>query len=44
MVEIYKTLPTLLHAFDFELLNEWTVQNTWFRRGTNVNMKLSRRG
>lgn len=43
MMKIHKLIPVILENFDFELLNRCTLQNHWFRRRTNVNVKVTRR-
>jgi hypothetical protein len=43
MVEIHKLIPALLENFDFELEGDCVLQNHWFRKRTNVKMKVTRR-
>lgn len=43
IVEIHKLIPALLQNFDFELEGDCILQNHWFRRRTNVKMKVTRR-
>ncbi|KAL8824325.1 MAG: hypothetical protein Q9191_005133 [Dirinaria sp. TL-2023a] len=44
--EIYKCVPALVQAFDMELAKpheEWKVENIFFARQTNMDVKLKRR-
>ncbi|KAG6359545.1 hypothetical protein INS49_013066 [Diaporthe citri] len=45
-LEIYKLVPTLLQAYDIELVDggkAWTVQNRWFVPQSGLNVRLRKR-
>ena len=46
MCEIQKLIPTILRAFEIELVapgKEWKTSNWWFNKQSGVNVRVRRR-